>query len=167
MTKTEIETKYDEVGNILNDSLTKAKSIHLLGEEEQGELADIISRLEIINTSFHAEIEKLHNSSEWDRFCIAFFGETNAGKSTIIESLRIIYDEETRRIEMIKQRRDCELLLSQHCDDYEALLKSLEEVNSYLSTKEKKSFVIRIFGAVGCILFGFIIAFVLSLIGII
>lgn len=28
---------------------------------------------------------------------LLFFGETNAGKSTIIESLRILFDETTRR----------------------------------------------------------------------
>ena len=32
-----------------------------------------------------------------DHLVIAFFGETNAGKSTIIDTFRIIFDEETRR----------------------------------------------------------------------
>lgn len=167
MTKADVKSKYDEVGDILKNSLTEAKSIHLVGEEEQGELTDIISRLEKINVGFQKEIEKLQLSSEWDKFCIAFFGETNAGKSTIIESLRIIYDEETRRVEMIRQRKACESLLAQHCEDYEALLKALEEVNYYLAEKEKKQSVVRILKSVGCAALGFSIAFILSLIGLI
>ena len=35
MTKSEIESKYNEVGCVLQDSLSKAKSINLLGEEEK------------------------------------------------------------------------------------------------------------------------------------
>ena len=36
------------------------------------------------------------NSTEWDKLVIAFFGETNAGKSTIIETFRILFDETER-----------------------------------------------------------------------
>lgn len=39
------------------------------------------------------DLEFLKNNQEWDSFTIAFYGETNAGKSTLIESLRIYYDE--------------------------------------------------------------------------
>ena len=35
----------------------------------------------------------LEQSSEWDRFVIAFYGETNAGKSTLIEALRLLWKE--------------------------------------------------------------------------
>lgn len=33
------------------------------------------------------------NNTYWDNLVIAFFGETNAGKSTIIETLRILFDD--------------------------------------------------------------------------
>lgn len=42
------------------------------------------------------EYDSLKRNTEWNRFTIAFYGETNAGKSTIIESLRILLGEETR-----------------------------------------------------------------------
>lgn len=35
-------------------------------------------------------IEELRDFAEWDTFTIAFYGETNAGKSTLIETLRIL-----------------------------------------------------------------------------
>lgn len=41
-------------------------------------------------------IEELKKNQEWDVFTIAFYGETNAGKSTIIETLRIYFQEETK-----------------------------------------------------------------------
>lgn len=38
----------------------------------------------------------------WDHLIIAFFGETNAGKSTLIESFRIVNNEPTRKIALDK-----------------------------------------------------------------
>lgn len=41
-------------------------------------------------------ITDIKKGAVWDNLVIAFFGETNAGKSTIIETFRILYGEETR-----------------------------------------------------------------------
>lgn len=38
------------------------------------------------------ELSKALNETVWDNLVIAFFGETNAGKSTIIETFRILFD---------------------------------------------------------------------------
>ena len=43
-----------------------------------------------------SEYEELKKYVEWDKFTIAFYGETNAGKSTVIETLRIKYKEKTK-----------------------------------------------------------------------
>ena len=40
------------------------------------------------------EMEKTLNGTVWDKLTIAFLGETNAGKSTIIETFRILYDKD-------------------------------------------------------------------------
>lgn len=37
------------------------------------------------------ELESLKNNEEWENFTIAFYGETNAGKSTLIECLRLFF----------------------------------------------------------------------------
>lgn len=42
-------------------------------------------------------IHELQTNEEWNTFTIAFYGETNAGKSTIIEGLRIFFEEETKK----------------------------------------------------------------------
>lgn len=39
------------------------------------------------------QMEETLNGTVWDNLVIAFFGETNAGKSTIIETFRILFDE--------------------------------------------------------------------------
>lgn len=41
----------------------------------------------------HSVMDQAINGMRWDNLVIAFFGETNAGKSTIIETLRILFDE--------------------------------------------------------------------------
>ncbi|CAJ99490.1 GTPase of uncharacterised function family protein [Helicobacter acinonychis] len=43
------------------------------------------------------ELESLHNNEEWERFSIAFYGETNAGKLTLIECLRIFFKEQNKK----------------------------------------------------------------------
>ena len=138
MVREEIEKKYGDVQTILDEALQKTNSIDLSGDEENAELFEIKRVLEELNISFQQEIDNLKNSSEWDKFCIAFFGETNAGKSTIIESLRIIYDEETRRAELLAQRREYISFLKKHCGDYKDLISTLEEVNLAVQSAMKK-----------------------------
>lgn len=47
-------------------------------------------------------VEDYKSVAEFDTFTIAFYGETNAGKSTIIEALRIYFDEESKQNERAK-----------------------------------------------------------------
>ncbi len=39
------------------------------------------------------ELESLKNNEEWEKFTIAFYGETGVGKSTLIECLRLFFKE--------------------------------------------------------------------------
>ncbi|MDG6898063.1 hypothetical protein A6A19_08755 [Actinobacillus delphinicola] len=45
------------------------------------------------------QCDELEQNAEWNKFTIAFYGETNAGKSTLIETLRILYGEPTKLTE--------------------------------------------------------------------
>ncbi len=42
------------------------------------------------------ELENLKNNEEWENFTIAFYGETGAGKSTLIECLRLFFKERSK-----------------------------------------------------------------------
>ncbi|WP_240656132.1 GTPase [Helicobacter pylori] len=45
------------------------------------------------------ELENLKNNEEWENFTIAFYGETGAGKSTLIECLRLFFKEQSKIIQ--------------------------------------------------------------------
>lgn len=134
----DIKDVYADVGIFLERAVENASDIELAGEEENAELTAINSLLNSLNCDFKKEIERLEKSSEWDKFCIAFFGETNAGKSTIIESLRIIYNEESRREDYLNQIKQYKNAMEHHCDKYKDLIESLKEINNILEDKEKK-----------------------------
>lgn len=61
-----------------------------------------IAQLEGIKKELYKNLESLDKNSEWDTFTIAFYGETNAGKSTLIETLRIILKEKNK----VKQQKE-------------------------------------------------------------
>ncbi|MCC9084510.1 hypothetical protein LOS24_12120 [Enterococcus faecium] len=54
---------------------------------------DAINKLDGVKNEVIENIKSLEENSEWDTFTVAFYGETNAGKSTLIESLRILLKE--------------------------------------------------------------------------
>tara|TARA_R110002126_G_scaffold92914_9_gene220348 strand:- start:2866 stop:5043 length:2178 start_codon:yes stop_codon:yes gene_type:complete len=49
-----------------------------------------------------AKLNELEKYAEWNTFTIALYGETNAGKSTIIETLRILLGEATKKQQQAK-----------------------------------------------------------------
>lgn len=51
------------------------------------------------------KLAELDGNAEWDHLTIAFFGETNAGKSTIVESLRIFFQENSKKV--IQNKFNC------------------------------------------------------------
>ena len=88
---------------IYNFILTKVKELRehilkmqLFDEEAKEKQKEIKSRLDIIVNKLEKKIKELENNSEWDRFTVAFYGETNAGKSTLIETLRIMLNEKEK-----------------------------------------------------------------------
>ena len=135
MLSEEVEKKYKDVQTVIEEALESTKTITLTGQEENVELSAIRKTLDSLNIEFKSEIDRLKNSSEWDKFCLAFFGETNAGKSTIIESLRIIYDEETRRAEAMAQKNGYNQLMAKHCEDYRNLISTLKAVNDSIKNE--------------------------------
>lgn len=52
--------------------------------------------LQDIERDLNQSIEELRQNAEWKTFTLAFYGETNAGKSTLIESLRILLKESSK-----------------------------------------------------------------------
>ena len=105
---------YTDISDNIGNAMTDILAINVEHKDGKREIGNITDKLRIIQTRFDSELHQLKTHAEWDTFTLAFFGETNAGKSTIIESLRILFKEESR-----------EALLKQHADDLEQLTQTL------------------------------------------
>lgn len=163
MNKEYVAKKYKDVGASLEKSLDNTNAINLIGSEENLELNKIKQTLKSMNDDFKCEIFNLQASSEWDKFCISFFGETNAGKSTIIESLRIIYDEESRRAELEDQKKEYIKNMEDHNLKYSELINSLKELSEFVNNRVPKKnlipVVLKNLAVLGC---GFTIGLILA-----
>ena len=150
--KEKIKEHYDEINTVISDALNNSFAKNYNNEEEGAFAKKIRNQLEQINNAFKGEIEELERSSEWDKFCISFFGETNAGKSTILESLRIIYDEETRLQKILENKEKVSDALDANNKAYSALVEQArllrEMINSRKKTISLKVFIISIIIAV-------------------
>ncbi|EMX2133950.1 hypothetical protein AAGT46_003360 [Citrobacter werkmanii] len=88
---------YADVGRNIEQTLADIAGLHVENEDGKKQLNAMTTQLQILQDTFNQKLAYLQQHAEWDKFTLAFFGETNAGKSTIIESLRILFDETTRR----------------------------------------------------------------------
>lgn len=88
---------YADVGRNIEQTLTDIAGLHVENEDAKKQLNAMTAQLQILQNTFNQKLSYLQEHAEWDKFTLAFFGETNAGKSTIIESLRIVFDETSRR----------------------------------------------------------------------
>ena len=71
----------------------------IMGELKNQSVEGFIEAAALIEAPKNAvenDLKGLEENGEWDRFTIAFYGETNAGKSTVIEALRIALKEKTK-----------------------------------------------------------------------
>jgi hypothetical protein len=92
--KRDIEVAMQEVGNL-----------NVEHKEGKVKISEIEEVLRGISDRFQHNLADLDENAEWDKFALAFFGETNAGKSTIIESLRILFSEESRQQVLEQNKR--------------------------------------------------------------
>lgn len=107
-TRTTFEESFDtsnmtieELFHLVKEPLNSAKlNIKKLKTGESKFDAVRMSFLDSLTSAINEADEQenyLKQNLVQDHLVIAFFGETNAGKSTIIDTFRIIFDEETRR----------------------------------------------------------------------
>lgn len=94
-----IKTKrdYNEISAQLRAAIKQIQKIPSSTNEFQKIKQSFVDTLSAQLSRTHLEANNTLNSTEWDKLVIAFFGETNAGKSTIIETFRILFDEKERR----------------------------------------------------------------------
>ena len=95
--KANIEQLYIQFRTQLEEYLTAIQKYKAANSQLSKVQADAVNRfsdnIENINSQMHQAIDGM----VWDNLVIAFFGETNAGKSTTIETLRILFDKKKDR----------------------------------------------------------------------
>ncbi|RYL29670.1 hypothetical protein [Acinetobacter piscicola] len=84
--------------------------------------------LSIQQKEIEKKMDELQKNAEWDYFTIAFFGETNAGKSTLIEVLRLLFEETTKK-EIQAKFNELKEGFSLDENTYNQLKSSEEEIN--------------------------------------
>src|SRR3546814_2077929 len=89
----------DEIYQRINDELARiVQSLSGESTDPKLNLAQQNAR-ELLNeqrTTLQAQLKELQENAEWKTFTIAVYGETGAGKSTLIETLRILLQEPTK-----------------------------------------------------------------------
>jgi len=88
--------KYKKLINALENSSLDIQSLEAKNSSFGKIQKHIAETLSSQAQKVEAELDNAINTVEWDRLVIAFFGETGAGKSTTIETFRILLNEETR-----------------------------------------------------------------------
>ncbi len=85
----DVEKSIKDLQNIFKNTDDKDKKLKRFNQEA----LEVFQKLEFESLK---ELESLKNNEEWENFTIAFYGETGAGKSTLIECLRMFFKEQSK-----------------------------------------------------------------------
>lgn len=96
-TKDEIENRYQELLNLLQQTRDEVGSYKTKHKNISKLQSYMYMALEREMNDISVEIDNAMNLISWDNLVIAFFGETNAGKSTIIETFRILFEQNRKQ----------------------------------------------------------------------
>ena len=124
------ENIYDDLKEKISDLIAKiVKNEQVLDTNLVGEkLNESKQILDFQQKEIEKKMNELKSNSEWDYFTIAFFGETNAGKSTLIEVLRLLFAEKTKS-EIQAKFNDLKREFSLDEEEYEKLKNSKNEID--------------------------------------
>ena len=97
MANIDIKDIYDYLENKVSEVQEKLK-IHDKNEDDGERLAKEAAYESVSDCKeiLDKNIKEYKENQELDTYTIAFYGETNAGKSTLIESLRLLLKEKTK-----------------------------------------------------------------------
>lgn len=96
-TKEEVEGRYQELLALLQQTRDEIGTYSSKHKNISKLQSDMHSALDLEMKNVAQEIDNAMNLISWDNLVIAFFGETNAGKSTIIETFRILFERNRKQ----------------------------------------------------------------------
>ncbi len=85
----DVKANIENLQNIFKNTDDKDEKLKRFNQEA----LEVFQKLEFENLK---ELESLKKNEEWENFTIAFYGETGAGKSTLIECLRLFFKERSK-----------------------------------------------------------------------
>ena len=127
---------YSDIKNQIDSLLNNFKTASI-EKGLENEFVQAMNTLEPIAQSLESEIAALEKNAEWDTFVLAFYGETNAGKSTIIETLRIILNEKSKVEEQnsFQQTKEKWDIAAKKYDELKNTIESAENFISHIQVK--------------------------------
>lgn len=90
---------YDNLISDVNGIISQSEKLEVAHENIEPIKKTLLNGLKKHRDIFEKNAIRAKELSEWNKYTIVFFGETNAGKSTIIESLRILGKEKSKLVE--------------------------------------------------------------------
>ncbi|WP_390431758.1 GTPase [Helicobacter pylori] len=93
-----VEKSIKDLQNIFKNADDKDEKLKRFNQEA----LEVFQKLERESLK---ELESLKNNEEWKNFTIAFYGETGAGKSTLIECLRMFFKEQSKVVQQERFKR--------------------------------------------------------------
>ncbi|GAA8327149.1 50S ribosome-binding GTPase [Helicobacter pylori] len=103
-----VEKSIKDLQNIFKNADDKDEKLKRFNQEA----LEVFQKLEFKSLK---ELESLKNNEEWENFTIAFYGETGAGKSTLIECLRMFFKEQSK----VDQQERFKQLYSNYQNNYQ------------------------------------------------
>ncbi|GAA8708942.1 hypothetical protein HpBT349_07370 [Helicobacter pylori] len=82
----DVKANIEKLQNIFRNTNNENERLKKFNQEA----LEVFQKLEFESLK---ELESLKNNEEWEKFTIAFYGETGAGKSTLIECLKLFFKE--------------------------------------------------------------------------
>ncbi|WRE24021.1 GTPase [Helicobacter pylori] len=93
-----VKKSIEDLQNIFKNADDKDEKLKRFNQEA----LEVFQKLESESLK---ELESLKNNEEWENFTIAFYGETGAGKSTLIECLRLFFKEQSKVVQQERFKR--------------------------------------------------------------
>lgn len=94
----DVKASIENLQNIFKNTDNENERLKKLNQEA----LEVFQKLESESLK---ELESLKNNEEWENFTIAFYGETGAGKSTLIECLRLFFKEQSKVVQQERFKR--------------------------------------------------------------
>ncbi|GAA9446845.1 hypothetical protein BTM438_12710 [Helicobacter pylori] len=103
----DVKASIEKLQNIFRNTNNENERL----KKSNQEALEVFQKLEFESLK---ELESLKNNEEWEKFTIAFYGETGAGKSTLIECLRLFF-KELGKMDQQECFKRLSMAFHQHC----------------------------------------------------